>query len=79
MLCDGEKQSLRQRLALWCASTLEFHTAMLERDPQTYFVPPYVEHRGWLGVRVARLPQDTLENHLLEAYHCVAPPRLLTF
>ena len=26
-------------LALWCASTLEFRAAMLERDPQTYFVP----------------------------------------
>jgi len=46
MLCDGEKQSPRQRLALWCASTLEFRAAMLERAPQTYFVPPYVGHRG---------------------------------
>ena len=67
-------------LTLWCASNLEFRTALLERDPRTYFVPPYVGHRGWLGVRLdTGLSQDTLENHLLEAYYCVAPPRLLTF
>ena len=67
-------------LAFWCASTLEFRTAMLTRDPQTYFVPPYVGHRGWLGVRLdTGLTSETLENHLLEAYCCVAPPRLLTF
>ena len=65
-------------LTLWCASNLEFRVAMLERDPITYFVPPYVGHRGWLGVRLdTGLPQDILENHLLEAYYCVAPPRLL--
>jgi hypothetical protein len=67
-------------LALWCASSAEFRAAMLTRDPITYFVPPYVGHRGWLGVRLEKeLTRDTLENHLLEAYCCVAPPRLLTF
>jgi hypothetical protein len=43
-------------LAFWCASTLEFRAAMLERDAQMYFVPPYVGHRGWLGVRLQRFP-----------------------
>ena len=59
-------------LALWCASTLEFRATILTRDPQTYFVPLYVGYRGWLGVQGAVLPQDTLENHLLEVYCCVA-------
>ena len=64
-------------LAFWCASTLEFRAAMLKRDSQTYFVPPYVGYRGWLGVRFdTGLPQETFENHLLEAYYCVAPRRL---
>ncbi len=67
-------------LAFWCASTSEFRAAMLERDSKTYFVPPYVGYRGWLGVRLdTALTPETLENHLLEAYYCVAPPRLLTF
>ena len=65
-------------LAFWCASTPEFRAAMLECDSQSYFVPPYVGHRGWLGVRLdTGLTPETLENHLLEAYCCVAPPRLL--
>ncbi len=67
-------------LTFWCASTSEFRAAMRTRDPQTYFVPPYVGHRGWLGVRLdTGLTQETLENHLLEAYCCVAPPRLQSF
>ena len=64
-------------LALWCASSTIFRGAMIERDSQNYFVPPYVGHRGWLGVKLAGgLPSSEILNHLLEAYCCVAPRRL---
>lgn len=64
-------------LGVWLASTQEFRAAMLERSSQAYFVPPYVGHRGWLGVRLdAGLEVSEVLNHLLEAYCCVAPKRL---
>jgi hypothetical protein len=64
-------------LGMWCASTAEFRSALLEEDERAYFVPPYVGHRGWLGVRLdAGLETGRVLDHLLEAYCCVAPARL---
>jgi hypothetical protein len=64
-------------VALWCAATKDFQEAMVKQNPSAYFVPPYVGHRGWLGVRLdAGLELGVLENHLLEAYCCVAPSKL---
>jgi hypothetical protein len=64
-------------VALWVAATLDFQQAMLQQNPSAYFIPPYVGHRGWLGIRLdTDLTWEILENHLLEAYCCVAPKRL---
>src|SRR4029450_6504183 len=38
------------RLAFWCAAPPGAQEALVGADPQRYFVPPYVGHRGWLGV-----------------------------
>ena len=42
------------------------------------FVPPYVGHRGWLGVRLdRRLDWDELAGICEDAYAEVAPAKLL--
>ena len=42
-----------------------------------YFRPPYVGHRGWLGVRVDGDPDlEEVGEHLLEAFYAIAPARL---
>ena len=47
-------------------------------NPETYFVPPYVGHRGWLGVRLDRgIGEDELAGVVEDAYAEVAPSRLL--
>ncbi len=38
------------RLTLWCAAPSGAQAALVKADPDTFFVPPYVGHRGWLGV-----------------------------
>lgn len=40
------------RLAFWCAAPAGAQEAMIESDPERFFRPPYVGHRGWLGVRL---------------------------
>ena len=25
-------------------------------DPESYFVPPYVGHKGWIGIRLDKRP-----------------------
>ena len=48
------------------------------RPPARFFVPPYVGHRGWLGVWLD-VPVDWQElvEIVTEAYRLVAPRRLL--
>ena len=46
--------------------------------PTGYFVPPYVGHRGWLGVRLDRgLSWDEVAGAIEDAYAVVAPERLV--
>jgi hypothetical protein len=49
-----------------------------EADPGRYFVPPYVGHRGWLGVRLDRgVGWDELTGIAEDAYAEIAPAKLV--
>ena len=67
------------RLALWCAAPPGAQQAFVADNPDAFFVPPYVGHLGWLGVRLDRaLPWPEIEEVLDQAYRKVAPPRLVS-
>ncbi len=52
--------------------------ALVSGDPDSYFVPPYVGHRGWVGVRLDRsLEWDEIAGAIEEAWTAVAPKRLV--
>jgi hypothetical protein len=38
------------RLAVWLAQAAGRQESLVETDPQRFFRPPYVGHRGWVGV-----------------------------
>jgi hypothetical protein len=42
------------RLALWCAAPPGVQAMLVEAEPEHYFVPAYVGHQGWVGVRLDR-------------------------
>ena len=65
------------RLAFWCAAPPGTQEAMVASDPGRFFRPPYVGHRGWLGVYLD-VPQDwdELAELVTDAYRTVAPRRL---
>ena len=66
------------RFALWCAAPAGVQEALVRGDAESYFVPPYVGHRGWLGVRLDRsLGWDEIDEILEDAYLEVAPPALV--
>ena len=66
------------RFALWCAAPEGMQAMLVKADPERFFVPPYVGHRGWLGVRLDRgLHWDELDGIAEDAYAVVAPPRLV--
>jgi hypothetical protein len=67
------------RLAFWCAAPSGAQDVLVTSDPQRYFVPPYVGHRGWLGVRLdVPVDWEEIADLVTDAYRMVAPKRLLT-
>jgi hypothetical protein len=66
------------RFALWCAAPEGMQRMLVEAAPDHYFVPAYVGHRGWIGVRLdSDLAWDEIAGVLEDAYATVAPERLL--
>jgi hypothetical protein len=66
------------RFAIWCAAGDGVQQMLVEADPERFFSPPYVGHRGWLGVRLDRgLHWDELAGIVEDAYAEVAPPKLV--
>jgi hypothetical protein len=66
------------RFALWCAAPDGMQKMLVEADPDRFFVPPYVGHRGWLGVRLDRgLHWDEITGIAEDAYAEVAPKKLV--
>jgi predicted DNA-binding protein (MmcQ/YjbR family) len=52
---------------------------MVASDSERFFIPPYVGHRGWLGVYLD-VPVDWAEiaEIVEDAYRVIAPKRLVT-
>lgn len=66
------------RFAIWCAAPAGVQAMLVEADAEKFFVPPYVGHRGWLGVRLDRgLDWEELTGIAEDAYAEVAPPTLV--
>jgi hypothetical protein len=66
------------RLALWCAAPAGLQEALLAGEPEHYFRPPYVGHRGWIGVHLNRgLHWNEIEGAIEDAYAEVAPKSLV--
>jgi len=67
------------RLAFWCAAPDGAQEALVALDPVRFFVPPYVGHRGWLGVYldVPGVDWDQVADLVTDAWRVVAPRKLV--
>jgi hypothetical protein len=66
------------RLAFWCAAPPGAQEALVAAAPDRYFRPPYVGHRGWLGVYLdVEVDWDEVAELVTDAYRTVAPKRLV--
>jgi hypothetical protein len=66
------------RFAIWCAAPPGMQKMLVDADPERFFVPPYVGHRGWLGMRLdLALDRDELAGIAEDAYVEVAPKKLV--
>jgi hypothetical protein len=66
------------RVAIWCPAPEGAQAGLVAAAPEHYFVPPYVGHRGWVGVRLdSGLEWDAIAGTIEEAYIRVAPKALV--
>jgi hypothetical protein len=63
------------RLAIHCKAAPGENTALVGTDTERYFLPPYLAHRGWVGVwlDVEDVDWEPVEALLIEAYRLAAP------
>ncbi|NJL30086.1 MAG: MmcQ/YjbR family DNA-binding protein [Thermoanaerobaculia bacterium] len=66
------------RLAFWCAAPDGAQEVLVGNHPERFFVPPYVGHRGWLGVYLdVEVDWDEVADLVLAAWKRVAGKRQL--
>jgi hypothetical protein len=67
------------KLALWCAAPLGLQEDLVRARPERYFVPAYVGHLGWVGVRLdGEEDWEAVAQSIREAWRTVAPKALGT-
>ena len=64
------------RLAVWIPVSVGTQELLIQGDPETYFRPPYVGVRGWVGIDLKRVDDEALSSWLRDAWMIVAPKRL---
>ncbi len=63
---------------LWCAAPPGVQQELVSSEPDRFFRPPYVGHRGWLGMRLdGKVDTDELAEICEDAYRTVAPATLI--
>ena len=65
------------RISVWCKAPEGSQMVLVGADPERFFVPPYVGHKGWVGVRLDRNPDwDEVAAIVRRSYKLIAPKRL---
>jgi len=76
MYASGSSHHGRGREALWCNAPLGVQEILVRSAPETYFSPPYVGVKGWIGIHLDDVDDEELHGHVVQSYCMVAPKRL---
>jgi hypothetical protein len=59
-------------IALWIPAPSGHQEALISTRPDTFFRPPYVGVKGWIGVELSRIDDEELAELLREAWQLIA-------
>jgi phosphoribosylglycinamide formyltransferase-1 len=67
------------RIAINCKTGHLEQAELVDADPVRYFLPPYMAHHGWVGLRldVGEVDRDEVEDLVVQSYRLVAPKKLV--
>jgi hypothetical protein len=66
------------RSAVWLPVPPGTQSGLIESTSQTFFKPPYVGVRGWVGIVLDQVTDPDLSFHIQVAWELIAPKRLLS-
>jgi predicted DNA-binding protein (MmcQ/YjbR family) len=65
------------RVSVWCKAPEGSQMVLVGADPERFFVPPYVGHKGWVGMRLDMKPDwEEVAAFVRRSYRLIAPKRL---
>jgi predicted DNA-binding protein (MmcQ/YjbR family) len=66
------------RPSLWLKAPEGAQSALVSGDPERLFVPPYVGHKGWVGIYLdtRKVDWSFIASLVEESYRLIAPKRL---
>jgi predicted DNA-binding protein (MmcQ/YjbR family) len=65
------------RVSVWCKAPEGSQLVLVGADPKRFFVPPYVGHKGWIGMRLDHSPDwREVAEVVRRSYVLIAPKRL---
>jgi predicted DNA-binding protein (MmcQ/YjbR family) len=64
------------RVSLWCKAAAGLQGILVDADPERFFVPPYVGHKGWVGMRLdIEIDWSEVADLVKDSYLMTAAPR----
>ena len=63
-------------IAVWIPTPPGMQAILIKTSPKTYFRPPYVGVKGWVGIDLDHISDEDLAAHILEAWQMIAPKKL---
>jgi predicted DNA-binding protein (MmcQ/YjbR family) len=64
--------------SIWCKAAPGVQTLLVTGDPETFYAPPYVGPKGWIGIALdGNAELDYVTSLLEESYRLVAPKILV--
>src|SRR5581483_6122256 len=65
------------RLSVWFKAPEGSQAVLIGADADTFFRPPYVGHKGWVGMRLDRKPDwNEVAELIARSYRMTAPKKL---
>lgn len=71
------ESAIEGRRAVWCKAQPGSQEVLVGADPGRFFVPPYLGHKGWVGMWLdKRVNWGEVERLVRRSYRLVAPKKL---
>lgn len=72
------ESAMDERRAVWCKAQEGSQDLLVNADPGRFFVPPYLGHKGWVGMWLDRkVDWKEVTELVTRSYRLIAPKKLV--